>query len=211
LRRTGRAEKHGKGILILTEPEIIALKTDLNGLHITENVHFQQMINNGQVSLELEEDRMRIVSQMRAGELRDLEADAKAVYTALLGFYFSKLRTLGVRQPQNVVVSIMNEFAAQAGLSERPTLPMKVAAQYRLVNHPTVNVREEWYAGRNFDVGHGHGRLKKNRFAIPSKNSTGNNGGGGGGDMWGDDDAENDSGRDLGGSKRTSCKPFHGR
>ena len=88
------------------------------------------MINNGQVSLELEEDRMRIVSQMRAGELCDLEADAKAVYTALLGFYFSKLRTLGVRQPQNVVVSIMNEFAAQAGLSERPTLPMKVAAQY---------------------------------------------------------------------------------
>lgn len=184
------------------------METDLNGLDITENEHFQQMINNGHVSPELEEDRMRITSQMRAGELRDLETEAKAVYSGLLGFYFSKLRTLGVRQPQNVVVNIMNEFAAQAGLSERPTLPMKLAAQYRLVNHPAVNVREEWRAGRNFDVGHGQGRLSKNRFAIPPKNS---NGVGGEEEMWGSDDAEKDDGQDSAGSKRTTRKPIRGR
>jgi ATP-dependent RNA helicase MSS116, mitochondrial len=203
LGRTGRADKNGQGILLLTEPEMRALDTDLNGLEITGNAHFQQMIDNGHMSPELEEDRMRIVSQMRAGELRDLETDAKAVYSGLLGFYFSKLRTLGVRQPQNVVVNIMNEFAAQAGLSERPTLPMKLAAQYRLANHPAVNVREEWRAGRNFDVGLGRGRLSKNRFAIPSENSNGT-GRGGGGDLWGgDDDAEKEEVRNSGGSKGT--------
>jgi hypothetical protein len=209
LGRTGRAEKHGKGILILTDPEKIALETDLNGLDITENEYFQQMINKGHVSLELEEDRMRIMSQTRAGELPELETDAKAVYTGLLGFYFSKLRTLGVRQPQNVVVNIMNEFAAQAGLRERPTLPMKLAAQYRLCNHPGVNVREEWRAGRNFDVGHGRGRLSKNRFAFPPESSTTGNSVGGG-DIWGDEEDE-DNGRNSGGSKRTSGKPFRGR
>jgi hypothetical protein len=105
---------------------------------------------------------------------------AQDVYSSIFGYYAQRLKHMKVPNFEEAIVSLVNGFAKQAGLKELPALPAKVAYQYRLTQHPALNVQRKWDAGtRNFDVGRGggggFGRGGNNRF-----------GGGGGGDRRSD-------------------------
>jgi ATP-dependent RNA helicase MSS116 len=154
--RTGRAGKHGKGILLVLEPERDCLVRDLSGLSIRRDARLQRLLDHPP-SRRLRSDLLQISHSLRTGNADDLMESAEACYRSLLSYYYSRL---GVNKRNehariDAAVDIANSFAHQSGMADLPTLPVKLATQCGLLNHPRLNIDQRWTLGSRFDVGAG--------------------------------------------------------
>jgi hypothetical protein len=134
----------------------------LHGLEIVKDAFFQKTLN-GELSLQVQDDMLRILQQMSRGNGGLLELNAKDVYRALAAFYASRMRSIGALN-RNSLVDLINGFATQAGLSKVPGLSMNVARQAGLLNHPQITISNESPSrggggayGGGFDVGRSGG------------------------------------------------------
>lgn len=151
LGRTGRAGKKGEGILVLMEMEKAYLDRELAGLKIGTSPRLQRLLDKP-VPGPIQGELMRISHDMRNGQAEDLKSDAESVYRSLLGYYHSRLRSLGLTST-DALVDLVNDFASQAGLVELPTISGKLARQCGLWGHRRVQVQPRWTVGNLFDVG----------------------------------------------------------
>jgi ATP-dependent RNA helicase MSS116, mitochondrial len=130
LGRTGRAGKSGEGILVLNQDEVEPLlHQELNGIDISANQDLQDIVDTA-------EEPVWLVQAL--GDY-DMEKKAADCYRSLMGFYVQRFKQLGLRRAGDRVVDLINGFADEAGLKERPDLPFKVVKQYGLIGHPGIN------------------------------------------------------------------------
>lgn len=155
LGRTGRAGRHGQGIVLLTPAEVAFVKEDLKGLPLTPSTTWQALMDRP-LDINLEEDLKRLTDRVRGGQWPDLEQSIQVVYEALLGYYTSRIRRWsckGDNQWQDDVVSLATEYCRQTGLNETPYVTRRLTEQLGLADHPALVVRDRWGSGRIFDVG----------------------------------------------------------
>lgn len=193
LGRTGRAGKSGQGILLLMKTEAACLRRDLKDLDIPANVKLQNLMDADGTACSasgLDADMMQLQHAIRSGSASKLEGHAISVYGSLFGYYLQRFKSLNVRQPEDAIVEFVNSFANQAGLKELPAIPLRLARQYGLDQHPALNIRREWETGgRNFDVS----RTNPGRSGSSSNSSSGRGNGRTGGRIRDGGHSSNDS------------------
>jgi ATP-dependent RNA helicase MSS116 len=157
LGRTGRAGKSGQGLIVLLPNEVDFIRRDLGDIDIPMNVKIQNLLKMDiSESDDLENEMNRIQSLTERS--MDMKKAAQDVYRSLFGYYAQRLKQMRIPNFEEAIVSLVNGFAKQAGLREIPALSAKVTSQYRLAQHPDLNVQRQWDSGsRNFDVGRGGG------------------------------------------------------
>jgi len=167
LGRTGRAEKTGKGILLLTQfVEAQFLEQELKGLDLVPNFKLRDLMEKPKRDPTVEELRMKITSSIRSGDAHDLQKDARDMYMSLLGFYLVELRHLKVKDPETTTLDHLCSFYHQLGISKLPILSKKEAKLFNLTDaSQNVKTKERWEAGMSFDVGRG----ETNKSASPDK------------------------------------------
>lgn len=132
LGRTARAGKSGEGLLVLTPDEVRpTLRSELHGIDIPLHDEMQQLVDTATPAEWLPQ---------ALGDF-DMVERAEDCYRSLVGFYFSRLKQLGIRRPGDIVVDMINAFADEAGLEERPGISYSVAEQYGIRDHPRITVR----------------------------------------------------------------------
>ena len=156
LGRTGRAGKQGEGILVLVDPktENAVFSSDLKGMDIPLNKELQDALL---MTMESDGNATAVANNRKMKELLqspDMQRKGSDCYRSLLGFYFQRFKALGVYRPANLVVNLINQFAAQAKLHERPAISSKLAQQYGLAGMDGITVREGGPRDRN--DGHRH-------------------------------------------------------
>jgi ATP-dependent RNA helicase MSS116, mitochondrial len=154
LGRTGRAGRRGKGILLLLEPELGCLQNDLTGLSIGRNPSVQRLLDRPPSS-RLKSDLLQLAHDLRHGQADALTELAEACYRSLLSYYYSRLASYDKDSSSRVdaVVDLANAFSYQSGLPELPSVPVRLAMQYGMLNHPKLNIDQRWMVGTRFDVG----------------------------------------------------------
>jgi ATP-dependent RNA helicase MSS116, mitochondrial len=157
LGRTGRAGKSGKGIIVLLPNEIDFIRRDLGDIDIPMNKQIQDKLRMDVNDCDDLGNCMNRIHDMTE-KSNDMKLAAQDVYRSIFGYYAQRFKNMNVTNFQEAIIELVNGFAKQAGLREIPVLPAKVAAQYRLAQHPELNVQHKWEAGsRSFDVGRGGG------------------------------------------------------
>ncbi|GKY93050.1 hypothetical protein MPSEU_000273300 [Mayamaea pseudoterrestris] len=151
LGRTGRAGKAGQGILVLTDLELDFLQQDLAGLRLEMNHQLQGMLESSTAN-GLQNDLLRIHYEMRTGQADDLSEVAANAYRSILGYYSTRLRSLGVRSPE-LLVKFVNAFASQSGMVELPVVSQKLARQCGLLGNSRIRVDARWIPGNTFEIG----------------------------------------------------------
>jgi ATP-dependent RNA helicase MSS116 len=154
LGRTGRAGRRGKGVLLVMEPERHCLDRDLSGLSIRQDERLQGLLDRPPPG-RLRSDLLQVSHDIRTGQAEELVKHAEACYRSLLSYYYSRLAGSKRNDPARIdaAVDLANSFAYQSGLPDLPTLPVKLATQYGLLNHPRLNIDQRWALGTRFDVG----------------------------------------------------------
>jgi ATP-dependent RNA helicase MSS116, mitochondrial len=155
LGRTGRAGRGGKGILLLLEPELGCLRIDLSGLSIGRNPSLQRLLDRPPSS-RLKSDLLQLAHDLRHGQADALTEHAEACYRSLLSYYYSRLASNEADDSSSrvdAVVDLANAFSYQSGLPELPSVPVRLAMQYGMLNHPKLNIDQRWTVGTRFDVG----------------------------------------------------------
>ena len=150
LGRTGRAGKTGQGVLALVDLELDFLQQDLAGLNIQPNHRLQGLLD-GSAPNTLQDELMRIHYEMRTGLADEMNESAISVYKSILGYYSTRLRSLGIRSSEPLV-ELVNAFASQAGLVELPSVPEKLARQSSLLGNSRIRVDARWTPGGTFQV-----------------------------------------------------------
>jgi ATP-dependent RNA helicase MSS116, mitochondrial len=172
LGRTGRAGKSGQGIILLLPDEVDFIRRDLHDINIPMNSMLQNLLKMEVDGSDLENHMNRIHDLTNKSP--DMKKAATDVYRNLFGYYAQRFKAMNVRNFEEALVGLVNGFAKQAGLNEMPLLPSKIVSQYRLSQHPALNVQRQWDTGsRNFDVGRG------NRFSGGGRGRGGGDGFGG--------------------------------
>lgn len=154
LGRTGRAGKSGKGVLVLSPEEAKpVLREDLKGIKIPQGQELQESINSVLTGTSTSDDYPSWLAN--ALKKDSVTKEAIGVYKSLIGYYYGRFKTLGIRRPGDRVVKFLNDFADEVGLEERPSLPYKVLVQYGLTDHPDVTVsrRSNNRDGDNYGYG----------------------------------------------------------
>ena len=153
LGRTGRAGRHGEGLVLLAPAELPALQHEYKDLPLQAHAHFQNLMQKPLPRRE-ENDRLQYSSRMRQGQFTELESDIAQVYEAVLSYYSSCIRRWSKNEYwQDDVVQLATEYCRQAGLSEMPRIKSRLASKLGLAGHPGLFVRDRWAAGHTFDVG----------------------------------------------------------
>jgi ATP-dependent RNA helicase MSS116, mitochondrial len=150
LGRTGRAGKAGQGVLVLVDLELDYLQQDLAGLNVEPNHRLQGILDGG-APPSLQDDLMRIQYEMRTGQADELNESAVDAYQSILGYYSTRLRSLGVRS-SDLLAELVNAFASQAGLVELPVVSERVARQCGLLGNNRIRVDARWTPGSLFQV-----------------------------------------------------------
>ena len=155
LGRTGRAGKSGQGMIVLLPNEVDFIRRDLGDINIPMNVQIQNLLKMEISDCDDLENEMKRVQDMTERS-RDMKSAATDVYRSMFGYYAQRFKHMHVPNFEEAIISLVNGFAKQAGLRELPALSAKVTSQYRLSQHPELNVQRQWDAGsRSFDVGRG--------------------------------------------------------
>jgi hypothetical protein len=125
LGRTGRAGRHGKGLLVLLPFEKKQLKS-VRRRGIQQDLESAEWIERaeGQAIQDLLEPARL---QIRSGHVL-LTPNAEAAYRAFLAYYIAKPDGLG---PSKILESA-NEFAISTGLAALPAIESKVASRLGL-------------------------------------------------------------------------------
>jgi ATP-dependent RNA helicase MSS116 len=155
LGRTGRAGRHGKGVLLVLEPELESMERDLAGLSIELDERLQRLLDRP-ASKRLSSDLLQVAHELRSGQADELMESTENCYRSLLSYYYSRLGSKMRRDDPariDAAVDLANSFSYQSGLPELPTVPIKLATQYGLLNHPRLNIDQRWTVGTRFDVG----------------------------------------------------------
>jgi ATP-dependent RNA helicase MSS116, mitochondrial len=154
LGRTGRAGRRGKGILLLLEPELDCLRNDLSGLSLGRNLSLQLLLDRPPSS-RLTSDLLQLAHDLRHGQADVLMEHAETCYRSLLSYYYSRLANKEKDSSSRIdaVVELVNAFSYQTGLPELPSVPVRIAMQYGMLNHPKLNIDQRWTVGTRFDVG----------------------------------------------------------
>lgn len=171
LGRTGRANKKGRGLLVLMDFETEFLSRDLEGLDIRPNRRLQALLDQPASSrvdrpwsIRVDDELSKMKFDMRDGQHDTLKYCAESVYRSLLGYYSGRLSSLAPDgnarlKLTDTLVEVVNAFAGQSGLQELPTVTEKMARQLGLMGHPRISVHSQWSVGRaDFDVGSGKGK-----------------------------------------------------
>lgn len=142
LGRTGRAGKDGEGILILSEVEKGFLSKDLAGLDIA---HDETLLSNdGDVAIVKASDFASLRRIIIEGRNESLSKATRGAYASMLGYYASKLKSLGIRDKRKLI-SFVNSFSKAAGLVDPPSITAKVAESIGLRGVPGINVSNKKY------------------------------------------------------------------
>ena len=155
LGRTGRAGKDGEGILILSEVEQAFLTKDLSGLDITHDENL--LAHSGDDAIVKTSDLVSLRRIIGEGRNESLSKATRGAYASMLGYYASKLKSLGVRD-KNKLVSFVNSFSVAAGLAEPPTITAKVAESIGLRGMPGINISNKKQRGHNHKSGGGRSK-----------------------------------------------------
>jgi len=166
LGRTGRAGKEGEGILILSEIERDCLTEHLAGLNIDKTLLAEETRRGTEAASSFVMASFRQI--VGEGGSESIARAAQDAYASMLGYYASKLKSLGV-QNKNKLVSFVNSFSAAAGLREPPSISAKVAESIGLRGVPGLSI-----SSRKHTNGNGKGRRSSgNRRSRPKSNNHG--------------------------------------
>ena len=174
LGRTGRAGREGEGILILSEVEESFLSKDLSGLEIVQD---ESLLSNGPGGSDIVQtsDMNGLRRILEEGRNESLTRAARSAYASMLGYYASKLKSLGVRNKAKLV-SFVNSFSNAAGLAEPPTITSKVAESIGLRGVAGINISEKKQGGRSGRSGGGHSKNRSDqgnkRFSKHNRNKS---------------------------------------
>jgi len=127
LGRTGRAGTTGKGWLVLGPFESIFLQ-ELKGLPIQRNDELSDLLND---PIEFETEELVSKATGRIRNSKKNQSSAKSAYQAFLGFYLGKMKRIRMRS-KDELVHVANEFSAQMGLPEVPTLTKQLIGKMGL-------------------------------------------------------------------------------
>ena len=151
LGRTGRAGKKGNGILVLSEHERQFLEGDLLDLRVPLHKELQRKISGRPPSF-VRSELMRVTHDMRQGKAQSIVESARAAYIGLLGYYYTKFRSMGI-ESKDVLVEAVNKFANDSGLDTLPEITHSQAEKYGLAGHRALNIQKRWTSGSKFEVG----------------------------------------------------------
>lgn len=178
LGRTGRAGKSGKGILLLVHPDERAVfRSELKGMQIPEDKELKELLasdTDGEVyngTPEALELLQKLPQVLQRDTMRKKSQDC---YRSLLGFYVQRFKALKMRSSGDIVVDMINEFADQALLPERPGLSFRAVQQFGLERHPGITVSRK---SDNDRGGRGGGSGGMGRGGMGRGRSGGNNSG----------------------------------
>lgn len=166
LGRTGRAGKEGEGILILSEVEQAFRTKDLSGLDITRDENL--LANGGDDAIAKTSDFASLRRIIGEGRNESLSRATRGAYASMLGYYASKLKSLGVRDKKKLV-SFVNSFSKAAGLIDPPSITAKVAESIGLRGVPGINISNRKHGDRSSRSGGGRSKSwtakRNNRFS----------------------------------------------
>ena len=176
LSRTGRAGRKGKGIIIAggKGEERAFIGRELQGLEIQLDDKYQSLLMGNIIAVEgdagggingakrrndINAARLqKIRSSIRENKDPDLRNMAMATYRSLLGYYCSKMKTIGANYKSEV--EYVNSLAVQMGfeLGNMPSVTPKVVNNIGLHGIRGLNVVDERKFGQN-----GSSKQKKER------------------------------------------------
>jgi len=163
LGRTGRAGKRGQGIAVLSDIEgpgflkhcvsdlDVAKRKEkdlLDCIMMGDSDDIKSDFDPNKKSLIglVKEEAKRllepVIQSIRNGQNDRLQEAAEDAYRSMLGFYVTKLPSVGVNSKRALVEKV-NAFARQAGLNRAPTLSAKLARNLGLDQVTGLNIREE--------------------------------------------------------------------
>jgi len=172
LGRTGRAGKKGKGIIIVggKGEERAFIGRELKGLEIQRDETYQRLllgdivaeegdegggINGAKRRNDINTTRLqKIRSSIRDGTNEDLRNMASQTYRSLLGYYVSRMRTIGASHKVEIV-EYVNSLALQMGFEngKAPSLTPKVVNNIGLNGIRGINVSAEKNNGPRGNAG----------------------------------------------------------
>ena len=177
LSRTGRAGRKGKGIIIAggKGEERAFIGRELQGLEIQRDDTYQSLLMGNIIAVEVDAGGgingakrrndinaarlQKIRSSIRDNKDPNLRNMAMACYLSLLGYYCSKMKTIGANY-KSEVVEYVNSLAVQVGfeLGNMPSVTPKVVNNIGLQGIRGLNVVDERKFGQN-----GSSKQKKER------------------------------------------------
>ena len=138
LGRTGRAGKHGKGLLILPQLEQDFLQ-DLEGLDISEDKDLQYRLSIG-ASKELLDELGPVAQDVRAGRDKRVEKSVQNAYQAMVSYYFHRTED----DMEGEYVSTVNRLVQDMGLTELPAIDLNRARKIGIDDTPGLNIQQSW-------------------------------------------------------------------
>ena len=166
LGRTGRAGKEGEGILILSEVEQAFLTKELSGLDIINDENL--LAYGGDDAIVKTSDLASLRRIIGEGKNESLSRATRGAYASMLGYYASKLKSLGVRDKKKFV-NFVNSFSKAAGLVEPPSVTAKVAESIGLRGVQGINISNRKQGDRG---GRSGGGRSKNLSGKGTKRSS---------------------------------------
>lgn len=146
LGRTARAGKKGHGILILSDIEKGFLR-QLQGLDVGVDEEMQQVVDSPP-SDEVSEKLEPVLESIRNGQNKSLVKSAQASYRGMIGYYRGHLKRIGVKSPEKLV-SFVNDYSKQTGVSKIPALSAKAARSMGVYGISGLNYAPEGKGGGN--------------------------------------------------------------
>jgi len=182
LGRTGRAGKNGVGILVLNSKaeERAVVGRELKGLEIKRNKRYQDLILgeitvnegdggggvNGHLNRKsINEKRLqKIHALVNSDSASTIKKHAVSVYQSKLGYFTSKMRSVGLMHKVEVVEHV-NKLALHMGFSKNnlPALSSRVVGNMGLLGIRGINIsnNDTRSYGMSNDISRGRGKSNK--------------------------------------------------
>lgn len=146
LGRTGRAGKHGQGVLILPELEQSFVTDELRGLNLTLDESLQQqLLSKRKKSRALENELGMLRHDLTNGmDSTGMEESIQLAYHSLISYYFQSRRRNRDHPPEKFIAFI-NHLVQDFGLPELPAIDFQRAKNIGIEKLSGLNVRKTWH------------------------------------------------------------------